>query len=270
MTTKLTIKTRAEYDALPALNYSGAKELLKSPLHYQAYLKREKEDTKALRVGSAVHCAVLQGNEAFNTAFAVAPKFDRRTKDGKAAFEAFEATAAGKVILSEDEGELVSEVHCAALACIDHHGFKFTATEFMIATEYCGVPIKSALDAIDEDGFIYDLKTTEDASESGFLKSVRAFKYNLQAAFYSMAYSCFYGRKPQGFRFIVVEKEPPYATAVYQLGPELMTWGLCDFEAAVKAYKTATALDEWPGYPDDIRVIDINAKSTTANAISFA
>ena len=114
----------------------------------------------------------------------------------------------------------------------------------MIATEYCGTPIKSALDAIDADGYIYDLKTTEDASEAGFIKSVRSFKYNLQAAFYTMAYSCFHGRKPAGFRVIVVEKEPPYATAVYELGPELMTWGLFDFEAAVKAYKTATALDE--------------------------
>lgn len=270
MTTKLTIKTRQEYDALPALNYSGAKELLKSPAHYKAYLAREREETKALRVGSAVHCAVLQGNEAFNAAFAVSPKFDRRTKEGKAAYEAFEATAAGKTVLSEDEWTIVDEVHRAALACTFNHKFKFTATEFMIATEYCGTPIKSALDAIDADGYIYDLKTTEDASEAGFLKSVRAFKYNLQAVFYTMAYSCFYGRKPAGFRFIVVEKEPPYATAVYELGPELMTWGLFDFEAAVKAYKTASALDEWPGYPDDIRVIDINAKSTTANAISFA
>ena len=41
------IQHRVIYDGIHALNYSGAKELLKSPAHYQAYLNQEREETKA-------------------------------------------------------------------------------------------------------------------------------------------------------------------------------------------------------------------------------
>ncbi len=36
------ITERVIYDGIQALNQSGAKELLKSPAHYQAYLARTK------------------------------------------------------------------------------------------------------------------------------------------------------------------------------------------------------------------------------------
>ena len=48
------INTRQEYDALKALNYSGAKELLKSPAHYQAWLNEPRKETPALAIGTAV------------------------------------------------------------------------------------------------------------------------------------------------------------------------------------------------------------------------
>ena len=47
------IQHRVLYDGIQALNYSGSKELLKSPAHYQAYLNQEREETKALRMGLA-------------------------------------------------------------------------------------------------------------------------------------------------------------------------------------------------------------------------
>ena len=55
--TNQTDSTRAEYEAIDALNYTGMKELLKSPLHYQQWLKNRhiKEDTKALRIGKMTH-----------------------------------------------------------------------------------------------------------------------------------------------------------------------------------------------------------------------
>jgi len=39
------ITERVIYDGIQALNQSGAKELLKSPAHYQAYLARTREES---------------------------------------------------------------------------------------------------------------------------------------------------------------------------------------------------------------------------------
>ena len=97
----MLIEHRVVYDGIQALNYSGSKELLKSPLHYQAYLTKTREDTKALRMGSYVHRLVLEPTaEATTPRFVKAPECDRRTKDGKAIFEAFTASIiAGQTII---------------------------------------------------------------------------------------------------------------------------------------------------------------------------
>jgi exodeoxyribonuclease VIII len=252
---------RKQYDATIALNYSGSKELLKSPAHYKAYLAKPREETKALRVGSFVHHLALEGDRTpVGEKFAATPEgIDRRTKEGKAAYEAFTATSIGKTILSSDEwamGHSVAESISAARASL---GVKFTSTEFMFSVDYCGVKLKCAIDALGDDGYLYDLKTTEDASPRGFLQSARNYRYNLQAYFYRLAYEAAFGKRVNGFRFIAAEKEAPFEYAIYELGPELMTNAAFDFEKAVASFKSCSALDEWPGYGSDVKVIDINS-----------
>jgi hypothetical protein len=98
------ITERVIYDGIQALNQSGAKELLKSPAHYQAYLNRTREESKALRVGTAVHKLALEGLDAYNATHAIAPEVDKRTKEGKAAWAEFATANEGKAILTADEG----------------------------------------------------------------------------------------------------------------------------------------------------------------------
>jgi exodeoxyribonuclease VIII len=140
----------------------------------------------------------------------------------------------------------------------------------MFTTFLGDVLVKCAIDGISDDGFIYDLKTCEDASPRGFLSAVRKYNYGLQAYFYRHAVESAYKCRVLGFRFIAVEKEPPYATAVYELGPELMTNAAFDFERALTAYKTCTASGEWPGYQKEITTIDLAAKPSAATNITFA
>jgi exodeoxyribonuclease VIII len=264
------IKTRAEYDATIAINCSGMKELLKSPAHYKASLTAERTESKALRVGSLVHHIALEATPAHEK-YAVTPEgLDRRTKEGKIAYEIFTAASAGKVIMSSDEWDLADKVASSMLLAQQSLGVKFTSTEFMFSVDYCGTTLKSAIDAVGDDGYLYDLKTSEDASPKGFLQSVRSYRYNLQAYFYRIAYEAAFGIRPKGFRFIVAEKQAPYAFAIYELGPELMTYALSDFEDALKSYKSCVALDEWPGYGSEIRVLDVGAKTSNATPINFA
>lgn len=261
------ITDRKEYRAFPALNQSAAKQLLVSPAHYQAYINTPQEETKALRFGTFVHSAILEP-DTVDALYATAPDVDKRTKDGKAAFAEFATLNAGKTILDAEEratGNLVASFGRQALT---KHGVTFDATEVMYHVEYNGVPLKAAIDGVAAD-YLWDIKTTDDASAAGMLKAIRNYRYNLQAYWYRLVYEIATGRRPLGFRFLFIEKEPPYATAVCEIGPELMSYAIADFEKAVTLYKQCTETGIWPAYPDDVQVIDIKAVST-ATPINFA
>jgi exodeoxyribonuclease VIII len=262
------IEHRAVYDGIQALNYSGAKELLRSPAHYQAYLNQEREETKALRMGSLIHCAVLQPN-LLNEKFITAPEVDRRTKEGKATYEAFTASLKpGMTVVSAEESCECHIIAAKARHTLERIGVEFDATELMFTTDHNGVQLKCAIDGVAGD-YLWDLKTTEDASPAGILKSVRSYRYNLQAYWYRLCYETAFGRRMRGFRFLFVEKEPPYATAVVEIGPELMSYAVGDFEKVLQTYRECTTLNNWPDYGDDVQVIDIKA-SAVSQPITFA
>jgi len=265
----MKLNNRTEYQTLAALNYSGAKELLKSPAHYQTWLAEPSKDSPALRVGQAVHAAVLQPDH-YAADFAVAPECDRRTKEGKEKYAEFQTVHAGKVHLKQEEAELVSAVAAQIITTMGRLNIVPAHAEAPLAVDYCGTPLKSCVDIIAEDGYLYDLKTTEDASPRGFQQSVRSYRYNLQAHFYRTVVEIAGLGRPRGFRFIVVEKSPPYAVAVYELGPNLMSYAVEDFEEAVKLYASCTASGEWPGYATDPQVIDIGSAPAASTPITFA
>lgn len=69
--------TNAEQHEIRALSNSGMKDLAVSPLrfwyhHINPAPKVEEEETAALRMGSALHCAVLESPEAFDSRYACA------------------------------------------------------------------------------------------------------------------------------------------------------------------------------------------------------
>ena len=79
---------------------------------------------------------------------------------------------------------------------IEHTGF----------FEFEGVTCKVRPDLYNtRTGMVLDLKTTQDGSERGFAKSVRAFNYLFQAAWYMTALRQM-GERPKEFVFLVVEK----------------------------------------------------------------
>lgn len=261
------IHDRKEYRAFPALNQSAAKHLLTSPAHYQAYINTPQEDTKALRFGTFVHSAILEPH-TLNDLYATAPDCDKRTKEGKAMWSEFATANAGKTILDAEESAMGHLVASSARFTLKRLGVEFDATEVMYHVDYNGVPLKAAIDGVAGD-YLWDIKTTDDASAAGMLKAIRNYRYNLQAYWYRLVYELATGKRPLGFRFLFVEKEPPFACAICEVGPELMSWAIADFEKALTTYKACVESGVWPAYPDDIQVIDVKT-TTTAAPITFA
>ena len=90
------------YHASEAISHSGIVQLLKSPEHYLQYKTGSAEPTPAMEFGSAFHGFILEP-EVFSKDYVLAPKFDRRTKEGKEIAAKWDAENAGKISLSTEQ-----------------------------------------------------------------------------------------------------------------------------------------------------------------------
>jgi hypothetical protein len=245
-----------DYLALERLSPSGAKLLHRSPAHYHHNRTHPAAETPALRIGKALHCLALAGREAFAAAFAVEPKADGRTREGKAIKSAFADEAEGKTILTASEAETVEGMsvgildHPLAPALIEGG----TPELSMIWTDATtGAECKGRADlARLEDGVILDLKTTLSSAPGDFARSVLSYGYHCQAAAY-LAGAATLGADVRDFIILAVEKTPPFAVGIYRLPDAALELGRRRWGEACELYATCIESGHWPGYGDGIR-----------------
>lgn len=246
-----------DYNNLSALNYSGAKALLRSPAHYIAWLNAEQVDSPALRLGRIVHLAVLDP-KAYIEKVKVGPEVDRRTKDGKAQWEAFKAALpADAEIVDPDTyasaNAIASSGEMALASLKPEHG-KLWQTETPLSKQVDGVAIKGRPDLVtfvNGEKVVIDLKTTQDASARSFGRDVHNFMYHMQAAFYLELTGA------TKFLLVAVEKEAPHAWRVYELDEASVAEGRRLMAEAVATYKNCLAFGQWPAYPKEVEVLSL-------------
>jgi len=216
--------TRAEYDQEDALSFTGLKELLKSPAHYQHFRTAVREETKALIIGAATHSAVLTP-DLFKDAYAMAPECDRRTKEGKAVWEAAQAALKpGQKVLSFDDYQHVMDIADAVTKIWQAGHNAWNETPLFGKTEQ-GTPIKGIPDCISAEGWIYDLKTTSDTSEFGLVSTMHKFDYVTKMAYYGiLAEAAGLGPRRRGI-LIWQNSSFPYDVHVREIDPHDMDIG---------------------------------------------
>lgn len=261
------------------ISNSGLKLIGKSPAHYYAkYLDPNRGPevrTKALRHGSAIHAAILEPTE-FKNLFATVPvhapnkptsaqlrakKPSDETVEAIAWWSAWEAENVGKEILTAAEFALSQNVkdavynHPAAAMLLEMVRCEET---FVFEEPQSGAPCKIKTDAFSENtGLIVDIKTCEDASDRGIIRSVLTYGYDHQAAFYFDGFTYATGNKPYGFAFIFVEKEPPFAVNVKYVPSEMFALGRRKYLANCLTYMECKRTDQWPAYGDEITPIEL-------------
>ena len=254
--------TNAEYHASPEISKSGLDLVHRSPLHFwNRYLNPDRiiePPTEAMVLGSALHTRVLEPH-LFADEYAVAPEgIDRRTKEGKLRWADFEQEAAGKILLKADDA---TRIDAMAEAVRQHRAAKFLLTmpgkaeqSYFWTDDATGEKCKCRPDWHSADGkIIVDVKTTEDGSPGKFLRSsVLGFRYHVQAAFYMQGLP-----DAEVFLFVVVEKKPPFAVAVYSLPPKLIERGLEEAQADLHLIASCRAASMWPSYSDEIEELPL-------------
>lgn len=247
------VESHGAYLAEPHLSSSLLKELAtKTPAHYLHRLTNPKEQTPAMAFGSKVHAGVLE-----DAPFIIAPDVDRRSKAGKAAWDAAEAEAeaSGVWMVTEEEDR---KIHAMRDSVWSIAAAREAITQGVIERSGYSVlrghEVKIRPDVL-HDGIIWDLKTTMNASPESFAREVVNYGYHVQAAFYMSVANIIEPGSVVGFRWIAVEKDAPHCAAVYTATPEFIQLGAVAVIKGLTLLSECLRTDEWPGYlnePQDL------------------
>ena len=211
--------------------------------------------TPAMNFGSAIHTYFYEP-ELAEEEIAIMPEINRRTKVGKANYEAFVKDNEGKIILTEDEREKAMQMVDALMAnpqIVQMRQGDYEQSFFCIDDE-TGLMLKVRPDCL-ASRFVSDLKTTDSAHPKSFLYAVKRYKYHLSAAMYLDVLRQL-GLDRELFFFSVIEKEAPFLTASYVLSEEMMNEGYQLYREAVTGIAECIKNDNWPTYNDgDLAVL---------------
>lgn len=240
---------------------SGLDLIHKAPAYYWAkYLdpNREREEpTKALRIGSAFHMLLLEG-EKFPHRYAIMPEFSGTGM--KARKEEWLEHNAGKEFITVDEYDGIQRMRDSVMKhpLVPSLLANGEAERKIIWTEpNTGAKCKIKPDWIDRNNdLLVDVKTTADASPTGFGKSCWNYRYHVQAPFY-LDGAEHAGLNASHFVFIAVETTAPYLCAVYYADAEMLEAGRREYLADLRVYLECLRTNTWPGYPTDMKPISL-------------
>jgi hypothetical protein len=242
-----------QYNEMPELRNTDLGKIKKSWAHYLGNPAESDEQTDAMRFGSAFHAFTLE-EDVFWATHAVAPEgMDRRTKEGKKLWEDLQNS--GKTIIKHDEYMTIQKMRDALR---NHPMAKNILTrsenEGAYTAELEGVQCKCKVD-LSNKGYVFDLKTTMDASPEEFRRSIGKYNYERQAAFYTDILKA-NKVEVKGFVFVAVEKSFPFNVGVYMLEEDSAQLGRNDYLKILSTYKAHKADPTLhSGYSDKIMSI---------------
>lgn len=251
--------TEKEYRSHPAISRSQLWKIRESPEKFKWAMEHPDEPTPALVFGQAFHKMALETDDFYNE-FAVAPNVDRRTKKGKEAWNDFCENSIGKTVIDSKTHETIVDMVAALYSApfvkklLDGEHEKSVFWVDDMTGEEC----KSRYDCLTEingQPVIVDLKTTNDASTDGFMRSAIKYGYDFQAAMYSEWVKKTTGKSPL-FVFIAIEKDPPYSVNILQADDAFIQHGYDVFRELIGVYHECKMTDNWWGYLGSYNVIN--------------
>lgn len=226
---------------------------------YVAKTLPPREPSEAMRLGTALHCAVLEPGR-WLAEYAIAPEgIDRRTAAGKTAWAIFEAAAQGREILTREQELLVYEMrralchHADAAGLLSAKGRNECSAKW---THECGLNLKARFDRLLECGIDVNLKTAADASPEAFARQAANLGYARGAALYVD------GKRALGLvgehLFVVVSTTPPHEVGVYELDAASLELGRQQNEKTIRDLWWSYEIDDWtPAWSVGIKTISL-------------
>ena len=231
------------------INQSSLKKILQSPAHYKAALDFKMMPTPAMEMGTAAHCLILDGQEAFDAQYVKRPEDIKLTsKEGK---EWKASIGRKKILTTGGKDDPWGAVQGMAESLRQLEWYSGTDAEYIkrnevsIYWDWFGLRCKARLDSVlVDEGIVLDLKTTDTVNPELFTKKVVGLGYDFQAAYYTKAAEEAYG-KPFRFIFAAVERKAPYSVDLFEVSDEMLEEGMRKCEAALRRLKRCQESNDW-------------------------
>ena len=255
----------------PGISSSSLKLITRSIRHF---IVNESLSSDSMAFGSAFHDAVLLP-DLFAEKYAVAPRCDRRTKEGKAVYENFITDNKDKVVLSIDDANTIQAMKDSIYSirvARDLFGSGKAEQSFFWIDEETNILCKCRADWIYTDGFntvLVDLKTTsKGVGRYSFSKTMVDYFYDLSAAYYIDGINKCLGLDLKTMAIIAINTTAPYDVGLYCLGEKTIEIGRQLYKDALKKYahhiiNPDAYLDDYIN--KDFQVLDINDWATDIN-----
>ncbi|EBA9763370.1 exonuclease VIII [Salmonella enterica] len=241
------------YHAGPGVSKSQLDDIAVCPAFYQWRKSApvDTEKTKALDMGTALHCRLLEPDE-FKKRFIIAPEFNRRTTAGKEEEKAFLESCenSGKTVMTAEEGRKLELMYGSVMA---HPGCRalLEAEGKTESSIYWTDTETGELCRIRPDKFltnsplILDVKKVADMSR--FARHVEEFRYHVQAAMYCEGWKAYSGETPR-FAFLAVSESidcGKYPVHLYVLEDEHHDIGYSLFRRDLNTYHECKSSNKW-------------------------
>jgi len=245
--------TEKEYRSHPAVSRSELWRMSESPEKFKYFRDNPPKATPSLTFGQLIHAMILQP-DTVHTDFCIELTVNRRTKEGREAYEKWLETVGDKTVISAEMWE-------KALAMRDALSKNRTATAlldgqhevpFFWTDEDTGEECKCRADCItqtDSGLIVVDYKSTANAKPHIFNHEIYKYGYHLQAAMYTEGVMKVFelSERPE-FIFIAQEKQPPYSVNIMQVTDDVMLHGIDTFREYIGIYHECNETGYWYGY----------------------
>lgn len=251
------------YASWPAVRASTLNQCAKSLAHGRESEINPKDDTAATAFGTAFHCAVLEPDR-FRDTYVIAPTVDKRTNAGKEEWVLFKASLKPhQEIITESEYLIAEQMINGVYACRD----AAVLLSHISHRELCvvwkddetGLLCKARIDAITQFAgwtFILDLKSARDASQHAFRSHMTTLGYYRSMAWYRHGLNVL-SEHARRCVLLACEKVAPFCAVPYQLTESALEIGMTEMRALLRDYAKAQESGIFPGYSDDIVMIDV-------------
>lgn len=211
------------------------------------------EKLKALDMGTALHCILLEPDE-FDSRFIIAPEFNRRTTAGKEEEKYFlkDCESSGMTVMDAEQGRKLKLMrdsalcHPAAKWLLEADGF--CESSLYWRDEETGELCRCRPDKyLSQRPVIVDVKKVADMDR--FSRHVAEFRYHVQDAMYRDGFYQVNGVYPL-FLFIAVSETIDcgrYPTRVFELEKEDVDAGHAEYRRNLSTYHECLVSNDWGG-----------------------
>ena len=242
-----------DYEAAQGLRWSQLKELRTSPLHFHHHQEHPRQQTAAMRLGSAVDCAIFEP-ERFGDRFIVYTESKTTGEGARKRWQEFQKEHAHQSILSLEDDQYVTAISSAVLQ--NQHARELLevgrAQVGFTWQDPSGIVGKGKLDWLTGQTAIVDLKTGARIGEYHLGSHAWELGYFHQFAYYRRGLSVALGCEAYSIPIFVIaaETDPPFDVGVLRVDDESLAVASADVEQLLAKYLDCLERG-WPGqYPD--------------------